>query len=274
VAIDVSVVIPTCRRNEQLSAAIGSVQRQRGVRLEIVVVDDSPEGAARGVVDSLCDPRVTYLRTPRPTGGIPSIVRNLGWSRTEGAIVHFLDDDDIVPDGNYARVMTVFEQRPDIGLVFGRIAPFGDCPPAQLRHEQAYFDRAAWRARICRRIGTQRLFAGQMLFDSPLLVCSAGMLRRAAVARVGGFDPAIHLMEDADFYVRIMRECGAAFIDEITLHYRIGYPSLMHAPDPPREQIEAQRDGRRRMQAKYRSSYGAVEFYMLAAATRLAMRWR
>lgn len=100
------------------------------------------------------------------------------------------------------------------------------------------------------------------------------MLRRAAVARVGGFDPEIHLMEDADFYVRIMRECGAAFIDEITLHYRIGYPSLMHAPDPPREQIEAQRDGRRRMQAKYRSSYGAVEFYMLAAATRLVMRWR
>ena len=79
-------------------------------------------------------------------------------------------------------------------------------------------------------------------------------------------------MEDADFYLRVMRECGAAFVDDITLHYRIGFPSLMHAPNPSAEQVRAQRDGRRRMQAKYRSRYGVVEFYLLAALTRLVMR--
>jgi GT2 family glycosyltransferase len=270
--IDVSIVIPTCHRNEQLSAAIASVQRQSAVALEIIVVDDSAEGAARSVVEGFGDPRITYLSTTKPTGGIPSVVRNLGWSHTVGTFVHFLDDDDIVPDGHYHRALEVFARRPDVGLVFGRVEPFGDCPPAQLLHERTYFEDAARRARSCQNIGTKRILAGQMLFANPLLVCSAGILRRTAVERVGGFDPQIRLMEDADFYLRVMRECGAACMDDTSLHYRIGFPSLMHAAKPSAEQIQAQHDGRRLMQAKYRARYGVAEFYLLAAVTRILMR--
>lgn len=269
--VDVSVIIPTCRRNDELLAAITSVQRQKSVTFEIIVVDDSPEGGARAPVQGLGDSRITYLRNDRPTGGIPSIVRNMAWPRAEGALLHFLDDDDVVPEGHYARVKALFERRPETGLVFGHIKPFGNCSPEQLRAEEAYFADAAHRARICSRIGTQRVFAGQMLFDNPLLVCSAGILRRDAVARAGGFDPQIRLMEDADFYARIMRESGATFLDDITLHYRISFASLMHRPDPPPEQIEEQRSGRRRMQAKYLRRHGAAEFYTLAAFARLVV---
>jgi hypothetical protein len=55
-------------------------------------------------------------------------VRNLGWPLTRGAFVHFLDDDDIVPGGHYAAVKAAFEQRSSVGLVFGRIEPFGVGP--------------------------------------------------------------------------------------------------------------------------------------------------
>jgi GT2 family glycosyltransferase len=269
--VDVSVVIPTCRRNDELLAAIASVQRQKGATFEITVVDDSPQGEARGPVAGLGDPRITYLRNRQPTGGIPSIVRNMAWPHAAGALLHFLDDDDLVPEGHYARVKALFARRPEIGLVFGHIVPFGNCSSEQLRAEEAYFADAAHRARICDRIGTRRVFAGQMLFDNPLLVCSAGILRQNAVAQVGGFDPHIRLMEDADFYARIMRESGAAFLDDIALHYRIGFASLMHRPDPLPGQIEEQRSGRRRMQAKYFRQHGAAEFYALAALTRLVV---
>ena len=270
--VDISVVIPTFRRPRELGEAIESVRRQDGLSLEIFVVDDSPEASARSVVDGLGDSRITYLRPPRPTGGIPSIVRNLAWPHTTGAFIHFLDDDDRVPEQHYARVKALFASRPDIGLIFGRIEPFGACPPAQLTHERAFFAEAWRRARACSRFGTKLAFAGQMLFGRPLLVCSAGILRRDAVERVNGFDPEIRLMEDADFYTRVMRSCGAEFIDEVVLHYRIGFPSLMHSPDPPPEQLKAQRVGRRRMQAKYRHEYGALEFYALAAVTRFLVQ--
>ena len=159
---------------------------RRRAALEIIVVDDSPEGAARQAVENVRDERIIYLQSPKPTGGVPSMVRNQGWSRATGKFVHFLDDDDIVPDGHYERALAVFARRPEVGLVFGRIEPFGDCPPMQLSHEQAYFQSAARRARACRHISTKRVFAAQMLFDNPLLVCSAGVLRRDSVARVGG----------------------------------------------------------------------------------------
>jgi GT2 family glycosyltransferase len=269
VPVDFSVVIPTYRRNRELADGIASVQAQTGVTVEILVVDDCPDGGAEAVVRRLRDARVHYLRNPRPTGGVPSLVRNLGWPRAQGRFVHFLDDDDIVPLGHYAAVADAFAQHPDVGLVFGRVEPFGAGPEAQLQHEREFFAQAARTATICARFGSKRAFSGQMLFDLPILVCSAGVVRRECVAGVGGFDPSIQLMEDADFHARVMRKYGACFLDRVALRYRIGFPSLMHAPNPPPSQLREQRKGRRRMRAKYRRDHGVFEFYALALFTRM-----
>lgn len=271
-SIDVSVVIPTFRRPQVLPESLRSALGQRGVNLEVIVVDDSPEGSAASVVQSIDDSRVTYLRNPDPSGGVPSKVRNLGWPLTSGRFLHFLDDDDIVVDGHYAAVKDAFEHHPRAGLIFGRIEPFGNGPDAQLEHERFYFARAARKATLSNRLGRRWAFTGHMLFDMALLVCSSSVVRRECVLGVGGFDPAIRLMEDADFHVRVMREYGAFFLDQTAIHYRIGSPSLMHTPNPPPGQLEQELLGRRAMQAKYRAQRGSLEFYLLAAATRGLLR--
>lgn len=119
--LDFSVVIPTYRRPKQLSEAINSVLGQKGVTVEILVIDDSQDGCAQKTVENFQDDRVTYLKNPKPTGGVPSVVRNLGWPRTKGAYVHFLDDDDVVSDGHYLAVREAFALHPDVGMIFGRI---------------------------------------------------------------------------------------------------------------------------------------------------------
>jgi glycosyltransferase involved in cell wall biosynthesis len=272
VPVDVSVVIPTFRRPQVLPESIRSALGQRGVSLEVIVVDDSPEGSAAAVVQSIDDPRVTYLKNPDPSGGVPSRVRNLGWPLTSGRFLHFLDDDDVVVDGHYAAVKDAFERHPQTGLIFGRIEPFGSGPAAQLGHEQHYFARAARKAVLSNRLGRRWAFTAHMLFDTALLVCSASIVRRECAVGVGGFDPAIRLMEDADFHVRVMREYGAYFLDQTAIHYRIGSPSLMHTPNPPPEQLAQELAGRRAMQAKYRAQRGLLEFYLLAAVTRGLLR--
>src|SRR5689334_14881172 len=73
---DVSVVIPTFRRPQPLVEAIRSVLDQEGVQVEVIVMDDSPEGSALPVVAQLGDARVLARRMPQPTGGNPSLVRN------------------------------------------------------------------------------------------------------------------------------------------------------------------------------------------------------
>jgi glycosyltransferase involved in cell wall biosynthesis len=270
--VEFSVIIPTYRRPKELRAAVASALRQTGTTIEVLIIDDSPEGSARETVENLQDSRLTYLRNSNPTGGVPSIVRNLAWPRANGKFVHFLDDDDIIPDDHYVAVRSAFASYPQIGVVFGRIEPFGNGPQAQLVHEMRYFADAARRAAKSRRFGSRWGFTGQTLFDQALVVCSAAVLRRDCVVQIGGFDPTIRLMEDSDFFLRATRKFGAYFMDRVALHYRIGSPSLLHSPNPGPAQRQYQRDGRRRMQAKYREEHGALEYYALAAFSRTLLR--
>ena len=271
-AIDFSVIIPTFRRPSELVEAISSVLRQHGATIEIYVIDDSPEGSAEEAVRGLSDTRITYLKNPNPTGGVPSVVRNIGWPMAKGTFVHFLDDDDIVTEGHYAAVKAAFAANPAIGLVFGRIEPFGGGPTSQLDYEREYFADAARKAALSGRFGPRFAFTGRMLFDKALLVCSSSVIRRECAARLNGFDPSIRLMEDADFHVRAMRECGVLFLDRTAIRYRVGSPSLMHSPDPTEAQRQGERLGHRQMQSKYRKEHGALEFYALALFTRTVLK--
>jgi glycosyltransferase involved in cell wall biosynthesis len=247
-AADFSVIVPTFRRPKALSEALNSVLSQKGATIEVIVVDDCPDGSANEVAKAAggC---VRYFHNPRPTGGVPSVVRNLGWRHAEGRFIHFLDDDDLAPAGHYAAVKQVFQSRPEIGVVFGRIEPFGDCPADQLTQERRFFSDAAKRAASCARFGPKWAFAGQMLFDRTLVVCSACVVRRECVEALGGFDAEIRLMEDSDYFLRAMRQFDA---------------------DPSRR-VEQMR-GRRRMQANYLKRRGAFEFLLLALFARTVLR--
>lgn len=50
---------------------------------------------------------------------------------TCGEILHFANDDALVPEGLYAAALAEFRRFPNIGLVFGSIEAFGE--PAKTR---------------------------------------------------------------------------------------------------------------------------------------------
>jgi glycosyltransferase involved in cell wall biosynthesis len=272
-SIDFSVVIPTFRRPQELLLALASVLAQRGVHIEVFVVDDSPEGSAQDVVRMLRDPRVSYLRNLVPSGGVPSAVRNLGWPLARGAFVHFLDDDDIVPEDHYATVKTAFAEHPAVGVVFGRVDPFGNAPEEQMRHEREFFAAAAARAARCGRFGPKWAFTGRMMFDGLLLVTGAGVVRRECVTQLGGFDPQMRVREDWDFYARAMRRFGAHFLDRVALRYRIGNRSLLHySLDLCESDLRCLREGRQRKRAKYRAERGLLEYIAVKLFTKTVLK--
>lgn len=265
-APDFSVIIPTFRRPLQLREAIDSVLAQKGVTVEVVVVDDSAEGSARPAVEAVNDSRVTYRKMAQPTGGIPARVRNHGWPGTTGVLVHFLDDDDLLPDGHYLRVKQAFAAHPEVGVVFGVVKPFATVE-TPLDHELRYFADAARRARSCNRFGPRLAFGARMLFEPTMIVCSNCVVRRECVAALGGFDPDVAMVEDVEFYSRVMRRFGAHFLDQVTLHYRIG-PSLMHSRTDD-SQIAA---AYKLMHRKYRATYGRADFLALKIFARSVLR--
>jgi hypothetical protein len=85
----VSIVIPTCGR-DSLRVALESAVRQRGLDVEVIVVDASGVKAARPFVEGAGD--VRYIDAGSPL--LPGQARWLGCASSRGQWVAFLDDDD------------------------------------------------------------------------------------------------------------------------------------------------------------------------------------
>lgn len=267
-AIDVSVVIPTFRRPAQLVEAVQSALAQEGVNVEVFVVDDSPEGSAAAAIEQLGDARVKYEKMAVPTGGVPGKVRNTAWPKASGRFIHFFDDDDRMEPGAHAAMIAALDAHPKAGVVFGRIAPFGDHPQV-LAQQTAYFKNAARRARLSYALRSSRLMVANMLFKPTVMVCSSALVRKECVVALQGFDEQIRLVEDVDFYIRAMREFDVIFLDRVVLNYRTGAPSIMHG----------QKDNKgvtiqyARMFSKYRDRHGGAELMALKLIARTALWW-
>jgi glycosyltransferase involved in cell wall biosynthesis len=258
----------TYRRPHTIVDAIKSILDQRGVRVEVLVVDDCPDGSAESVVIGIADGRVRYMRNPHPSNRRPAIPRNVGWPLTNGEIIHFADDDDLVPEGTYEDALAEFRRFPNIGLVFGRTEAFGE-PSKTLDDEQAAFVRAARRASRLQKIGSARAFVANQLFLNLLFVGGATLLRRRCLVALGGLPTATEIMEDVDFLVRATRLFGVRYMDRPSLYYRIG-PSMMHSQ---KDLQGALNRSYLAMYAGYRKTFGALDFYLLKIAARLLLRF-
>lgn len=98
----ISVVVPTLNRPEPLARALDSLSAQRlpeGLGMEVVVIDNSRDGSARGTVDA-CIARnrlpIVYVLAPVP--GVAN-ARNAGVRAAQGRWIAFLDDDEEASPG-------------------------------------------------------------------------------------------------------------------------------------------------------------------------------
>jgi glycosyltransferase involved in cell wall biosynthesis len=246
---DFLVIIPTYRRRDPLRAAIKSALGQTGITKQIIVADDCSDGSAAEVVKDF--PDVTYLKTPTPSGGWPGRVRNFAFNSScemgiKANYVHFLDDDDTVPEGHYAVVKETFHKHPSIGVVFGVLRPFctfSDDPDRRKRQEQQLQDVRNWRVQITRfpwlyqQIGatlklpsvTQWLYRQRALFGPEMFLCSGGIIRYRHVVELGGF-PDIRITQDFSFYTEAIRKFGALFLKREAAGYGVGDPFAIWNP--------------------------------------------
>ncbi|SFP11494.1 glycosyltransferase family 2 protein [Ralstonia sp. NFACC01] len=193
-----SVVIATWRRPQMLQRCLDGLLAQTfdARRLELVVADDGPDDATRAVVDGFAAAapgwRVRYVPV-RETQG-PAAARNRGWQAATGDIIAFTDDDTIPAPTWLAegwRTMTTPEDAASAG---------GGTPP----------DAATGAVRMplpTRPTDYERDASGLTRAEFVTANC---FVRRAMLARIGGFDERFRLAwrEDSDLQFRILDAGG------------------------------------------------------------------
>src|SRR3954467_5066192 len=182
-----TVVVPTIGR-PPLQVLLDALAAARGPRpAEILVVDDRPAGEPLAVER----PRLPPARVVRTGGGGPARARNLGWRSARTEWIAFLDDD-VVPDADWYERLDedLVDLGPDVAGSQGRVRvplPEGR-RPTDWERGTAGLATSSW-------------------------ITADLAYRRAALARVGGFDERFSraFREDSDLALRVL-DTGARLV--------------------------------------------------------------
>lgn len=189
----------TYNREDYVREAIDSVLAQDDPNVEIVVVDDASTDRTGAVLGDYGD-RIRVIRSDENRG--TGISRNRGLCHSDGELVAFLDDDDVLPPGSLSIRRAMLGADPDADVASGRIEEFlSPEVESRLRSEGV-------RAR-----------AG---LSGPV---TAAMVRRQAFTRIGAFEELRHAA-CINWMMRARSELRFVETDEIVYRRRLHHSNV------------------------------------------------
>jgi len=194
----VSITMVSRNRAHCIGDAIRSVQAQSFADWELIVIDDgSTDGTRDTVANFTRDPRIRYVWQP-PQGMAKA--RNHSLRLARGALIAYLDDDNLFyPDFLVAAVDT-FSRKPDVDCLYGALV-------TDIRLDGG--------PRIsCDRFDRERLVRENFI-DMGVLVH-----RHELIERYGGIDESIEWACDWDLVLRLTREKPAYRLPVLAIRYR------------------------------------------------------
>lgn len=134
--MDLSVVIPTHNphlgRLRTTLAALGTQTLTRE-RWDVLLIDNASQRFP--APEQLADVAPSHFRiVSAPELGL-SAARRAGIAAASGAIIVFVDDDNVLAPDYLAQVLAIFADHPRLGLVGGRSLPSFESPPPAWTHE-------------------------------------------------------------------------------------------------------------------------------------------
>jgi hypothetical protein len=207
---DISIVIPAYNVEGFIAETLQSALAQRGVALEVVVVDDgSTDGTAAKLIDFADDPRLRVVH--QANAGLPA-ARNAGLAVAQGRHVGFLDGDDLWDADKALHHTALLDAQPDIDLTYSwwRIIDEAGHPTGR--------GNTTPMAELPAGLSFEGLIAENFCGNGSTVVC-----RREALLRAGGFDPTLRACEDLDAWLRVaaLRQGNVALVSQVLTSYRM-----------------------------------------------------
>jgi glycosyltransferase involved in cell wall biosynthesis len=210
----ISVVIPCCNQGELVLAAVASVEDSEGAELELVIVNDgSTDPFTTEVLGRLR--AVGYRILDQPTRGLAA-ARNAGIRATRGRYILPLDAGSRIRPSYLRRATDVLDAAPEVGVVYGDAALFGD-------------RNGPWRV--------PEFNLDEMTAGNRIGACAA--FRRSVWEQCGGYDEDIEVGgQDWDFWLSVAATgCQFVHIPEVLLDVQSESMSFDHYKPEDRRRI-------------------------------------
>ncbi len=200
---EITAIVPTHNRSNLLKQTLRSVVSQRGVDLEVVVVDDGSTDDVAAVVGALEDQRIRLIRHDRPMG--VSTARNHGAKVAKGDWLAFCDDDDLwSPDKLARQLAAAAEAR--------RTWSYGGAVHINVTHRVTSGAPPPTPDRLVERLPSANLMPG----GSSNAIVKGDMFRKA-----GEWDPELVNLADWDLWIRLAQLGTPACVEDPLVGYRI-----------------------------------------------------
>jgi glycosyltransferase involved in cell wall biosynthesis len=203
-----------------VGAALESLLGQTLADLEVIVIDDGSTDTTPDVLASLRDPRLRIERHAR-RGLTLSLNRALELARAP--LIARLDADDLALPERLARQRQFLETHPDVGL---------------LGTGAREVDPAGREVAIVRPPVHDTAIRRALIRANPF-VHSSVVMRRAALERVGGYDPSFPVAQDYDLWMRLARVTRMANLPEPLVIRRLAVGRVSAVREDDRLRTEA-----------------------------------
>lgn len=205
-----SVILTCYNEGDYIEAAIDSVlsQTRQDLIEKIVISDDGSVAATVSILQRLAQ-RDSRIEIIYGNGGLGLPAnRNLAASHCHTQYLAILDGDDIWAPTKLEKQIPFLDRDERVGLVYSDYSTF---PNMDLS--------------LARRAGVNDItkagnLARTYFFNDPPIIPSTILLRKMYFDLINGFDPAVLIFEDTDFYLRLARVCKFSMVNEPLLFKR------------------------------------------------------
>lgn len=212
----VTLAIPTWNGAAFLAETLASALGQTLREIEVLVADDASSDQGLAIARSFDDPRLRVTSATRRLGIPAHWNRCLAEARAEQVLL--LCQDDLLDPRALERLAAALEACPGASVAFGRREIRHEDSALPLRGDTYARVLEAFYASFRDRLTGLELVEGILARGADPTVNLVGepsfvLLRREALRRSGGFDPALRQLVDWDLWLRLARLGPLAFVD-------------------------------------------------------------
>jgi GT2 family glycosyltransferase len=214
--LPVSIIMNVRNGAANLREALDSAIAQTFTDWELIFWDDRSTDDSAKIAAQYPDRRIRYFLSPEETP--LGRARELAIRQARGEWLAFLDQDDLWLPNKLQLQMSLDQNDPTVGIIYGRTIMFsasGGERDFDHRHEFQPLPEGDI---------FERLF-----IDSCFIAMSSSVLRRSAVEKIGGIPAKFETSPDYHLFVAIAKFYRARAVQQVVCRYRVHSGSMSHS---------------------------------------------